>query len=166
MVELFTTYSLSEVIILIIILCLAIKEAVTFYDWSKTRILQGVNKNLKDQTGHDRLQHEIDDMNEVFCQKEKRFEAKKQEIGNQLTEMETRITLLEDKLNILINSDKDDIKAYIVDKHHHFCYGQKWIDDYSLDCLERRYTHYTTEGGNSFVADLMMELRALPKRPL
>ena len=37
MIELFTTYSLSEVIILIIILCLAIKEAVTFYDWSKNK---------------------------------------------------------------------------------------------------------------------------------
>ena len=66
MVELFTAYSLSEIVVLIIILCLAIKEAVTFYDWSKTRILQGVNKNLKDQTDRGKLQHEIDDMNEMM----------------------------------------------------------------------------------------------------
>lgn len=166
MVELFTAYSLSEIVVLIIILCLAIKEAVTFYDWSKTRILQGVNKNLKDQTDRGKLQHEIDDMNEIFAQKEIAFCAKKQEINDGLAEMDARIDKLEKKINILINSDKDDIKAYIVDKHHHFCYDQRWIDDYSLDCLEKRYSHYTIEGGNSFIADLMSELRALPKKPL
>ena len=80
--------------------------------------------------------------------------------------MDARIDKLEKKINILIDSDKDDIKAYIVDKHHHFCYDQRWIDDYSLDCLEKRYSHYTIEGGNSFIADLMSELRALPKKPL
>ena len=69
------------------------------------------------------------------------------------------------KIDILIESDKDDIKAYITKEHHKFCYDKKWIDDFSLDCLERRYKHYEDEGGNSFIGGFMQELRSLPKHP-
>lgn len=66
---------------------------------------------------------------------------------------------------MLIDSDKDDIKSYITREHHYFCYQVGWIDDFSLDCLERRYQHYEDEGGNSFIAGFMNELRTLPKQP-
>ena len=66
-------------------------------------------------------------------------------------------------VNILVNSDKDSIKSWIVEKHHHFCYEIKAIDYYSLESIERRYEHYKQEEGNSYVATLMEELKALPK---
>ena len=75
------------------------------------------------------------------------------------------LRILTDKINLLIDSDKDSIKSFITDRYHHFCYDKKWIDDYSLDCIEKRYKHYTDEGGNTFINDLMKELRALPKQP-
>ena len=56
---------------------------------------------------------------------------------------------------MLIESDKDDIKAYITREHHFFCYEQGWIDDFSLDCLEKRYAHYKIEGGNTFIDGFM-----------
>ena len=43
--------------------------------------------------------------------------------------------------------------------------AQEWIDDYSLDCIERRYKHYIDEGGNSFIGQLMIEIRKLPHQP-
>ena len=67
------------------------------------------------------------------------------------------------KIDMLIDSDKDAIKAYITQKHHFFCYEQGWIDDFSLDCIERRYQHYKEEGGNTFIDGFMGELRQLPK---
>ena len=72
---------------------------------------------------------------------------------------------LSDKIDMLIDSDRDDIKSYITREHHYFCYQKKWIDDFSLDCCERRYQHYSDEGGNSFIGQFMEELRALPKQP-
>ena len=66
---------------------------------------------------------------------------------------------------MLIHSDKDAIKSYITRQHHYFCYDKRWIDDFSLDCIERRYQHYTEEGGNSFIAGFIEELRSLPKEP-
>lgn len=67
---------------------------------------------------------------------------------------ETTDKILQDlscKIDMLIDSDKDAIKSYITREHHYFCYQIGWIDDFSLDCLERRYQHYHEEGGNSFI---------------
>jgi hypothetical protein len=38
-----------------------------------------------------------------------------------------------------MKSDKDSIKAFITKEHHYFCYEKGWIDDYNLDCLEKRF---------------------------
>ena len=66
-------------------------------------------------------------------------------------------------LNLLVESDKDNIKSWIVEKHHHFCYEVGAIDYFSLESIERRFDHYQAEEGNSYVATLVEELKALPK---
>lgn len=165
MIELLETYSLSQVIVFFIIFCLATKEAVTFYDWAKTRIQQGYNKNLKEKEDKDKIQNEISDITEFFEEKEKKFNEKKEEMNASFIKINERIDFLTEQINMLIESDKDDIKSYITEKHHCFCYERQWIDDYSLDCLEKRFKHYEDEGGNSFVESLMEEIRSLPKHP-
>lgn len=80
---------------------------------------------------------------------------------------ETTDTVLKElstKIDMLIDSDKDAIKSYITKEHHYYCYQLGWIDDFSLDCLERRYQHYTDYKGNSFISGLMEELRNLPNQ--
>ena len=69
---------------------------------------------------------------------------------------------LESKMNVLIESDKDAIKSFITREHHYFCYKLGGIDDFSLECIEKRYLHYKDEGGNSFIDSLMEDLRELP----
>lgn len=165
MIELLETYSLSQIIIFFIVICLAVKEAITFYDWSKARIQQGYNKNLKEKEDKDKIQNEISDITEFFEEKEKRFNEKKEEMNTNFKKINEQIDFLTEKINMLIESDKDDIKSYITEKHHFFCYERQWIDDYSLDCLEKRFKHYEDEGGNSFVESLMEEIRELPKHP-
>ena len=67
---------------------------------------------------------------------------------------------------MLVESDKESIKAYITERHHFFVQERKWIDYHSMDCLERRFAIYEKEHGNSFVEDLMNDLRQLPKMPI
>jgi len=81
-----------------------------------------------------------------------------------LENIQSELTSLKDSITLLIESDIDDIKQSLTKDHHYFCYKLKSIDDYSLDCMERRYSHYKEEGGNSFVQTLMEEVRALPRR--
>ena len=145
LIELLSTYSVGEILIFIVLLALAFKGVIDFYDWAKKKI-QGV---IDIHTGEEIEQTTIkDNIDELF----KMQKAQKESIDK-----------LTDSVNLLIQSDKDDIKAWITEKHHYYCYQLKYIDDFSLDCIEKRYAHYKKEGGNSFVEDLMRDLRSLRK---
>lgn len=72
---------------------------------------------------------------------------------------------IKQNVNLLITSDKDDIRAWITDKYHYFI-QLGHIDDFTLDCLERRFKSYKREGGNTYVDGMMEELRRLPRKNL
>lgn len=143
MIELLSAYSFSEILAIIVALAFAIKGTISFWDWAKERLRRMFNK----ETQYETEQQKIENLTE-----------------NQKQLMEA-IEKLTTKVDMLIDSDKDDIKAYITEKHHCYVYGQKWIDDYTLDCITRRFQHYKSEGGNSFIETLMKELENLPKQP-
>lgn len=151
MKDLVGTYSAQEILLFLVTFALAVKGFVSFWDWGYGRLKQ-VFKKESDQ------EQEIDSIQKHFDEHIKEYEIM------QNTQNET-LRLLTEKINLLIDSDKDSIKSFITERHHHFCYEEEWIDDYSMDCIERRFRHYTDEGGNSFIHDLMEELRALPKQP-
>jgi Tfp pilus assembly protein FimT len=45
MEALLTNYSLTEILVFIVVLALAIKGTVSFYDWARERILKSVGKS-------------------------------------------------------------------------------------------------------------------------
>lgn len=137
MLDLITHFSLSQFLIFIILLALAFKEAYSFLEWLN-------EKGIK-----------------IFKNKYQNPKDKEQSINK----LEQNVEQLTKKVNILLDSDRDDIKAFITRQHHYFCYQLKEIDDQSLDCIEKRFTHYQQEGGNSYIKNLMEELRELPKSP-
>lgn len=151
MEELFANYSMSEIVIFMVILAFAVKELVTFIDWGRDRLRKVYDKDYKSVEERKKLEEEIDDLNKFYGEKKKVIDRTFEKIN--------------ERIDMLIESDKEDIKSYITEKHHFFVYQQKWIDDYSLECLERRFAVYKQEHGNSFVEGLMNEIRALPKQP-
>lgn len=142
LIQLLEQFDTTTFLTFIIILALAAKGVIIFFDWVKERLMKMFNKQTKKQRQIEQLQ-----------QQEK-----------SIKELKNNMESIQSKMNLLIESDKDDIKAWITEKHHFYCYQQKYIDDYTLDCLEKRFSHYEVEGGNSFVHNLMEELRALPKK--
>jgi len=143
--DLLQHYTLDEIVTFIVLLAFAIKGIVDFYTWGKNHIQYLTNKDFQKKTDKANIKSDIDKLFDI------------QVVQNEAIEKLTK------SVNLLLSSDKDEIKAWITEKHHYFCYEVKYIDDYSLDCIERRYAHYKQEGGNSFIADLMEDLRALPK---
>lgn len=148
MAELITNYSWSEIILFVIAFAAAIKGVVTFWDWGKDRLRKVYDKEDKIEEIKSLIVENIKQMNEF---------------SNIQAQTINEIQHLKENITNLTASDKDDIKAWITEKHHHFCYDIKYIDDYSLDCIEKRYAHYVDEGGNSFISKLMEEIRNLPK---
>ena len=149
MAELITNYSWSEIVLFVIAFAAAIKGVVTFWDWGKDRLRKVYDKEDK-----------IEEIKSLIVENKKQMN----EFSNIQAQTINEIQHLKENITNLTASDKDDIKAWITEKHHFYCYQQKYIDDYTLDCLEKRFSHYEVEGGNSFVHNLMEELRALPKK--
>lgn len=143
MLELLNNYSVMEIITFIILLSIAVKGIVDFIDWIKGKLKALYTKEKSDEDEIQRITN---------------LETSIEKINKSVDE-------ITDKINLLIESDKDAIKAYITKEHHHYCYERRWIDDYSLDCLEKRFAHYIEEKGNSFVENLMDEIRELPREP-
>ena len=144
MLELFKTYSMDEIIMFILLLALTIKGIMDLYDYFKNRFRKPIDE-------------------------ENNKKEKEEEILNKLKEHEDRIgeckeclNKILNKMNILMESDKDDIKSWITEKHHYFCYDLGYIDDYNLQCIEARYKHYKDEDGNTFIDGFMIDIRNLP----
>ena len=143
---------------------LSYKVASTSLKQSNLEIMKEMCNTASSKTS-DRINSELNSLEII---------ASNPEMWNNSVSKEEKIELLKPvakilndlsaKIDMLIDSDKDDIKSYITREHHYFCYQVGWIDDFSLDCLERRYEHYADEGGNSFIEGFMNELRALPKQ--
>lgn len=143
MAQLLNNYSLYEILIFLITLALGIKGFFTFWDWAIERLRKIFHKENEQDVEKNKIQKLSE---------------------NQIQLIED-VKKLSQKIDMLIESDKADIKAYITEKHHFFVYDKKWIDDHSLDSLEKRFKRYEEEGGNSFVSGLMSEIRQLPKVP-
>lgn len=154
MIDLLQHYSLSNIIVFAVLLALAVKGLVSFFDWAHDRIKKTFNKEHSKLNEKQELERRLQHGSQIMS-------------TLQDSQLETDMILkdLSAKIDMLIDSDMDDIKSFITEKHHYFCYQLGWIDDFSLDCIEKRYDHYEDQGGNSFVGGLMVELRALPKHP-
>ncbi len=142
MLELLNKFSVAQIILFIILLAIAFKKVADFLDWFKEWLNKKISKKKLEESTDERLD----------------------KLETSVLQMSNSINQMAQKVDVLMDSDKDDIKAWITKEHHLFCYDKKWIDDYSLDCIEKRYSHYIEENGNSFVADLMKEIRNLPKQ--
>ena len=147
-------FPISEILLCIVGVLVLVKWIIEYFDWGHKRTKDKYDQEVERKKN-------IEDINEKLNQNSEDIkmliEMQKQQ-NEKIEQQNLRIELL-------IDSDKDDIKAFITEKYHYFVEVKGWIDDYSLDCLERRFQHYKDENGNSFVADLMSEIKRLPKHP-
>lgn len=157
MKDFLANYSASEILLFLVFFAIALKEGITLVDWLKERLRKVYDKDYKAKEERKEIEREIDDLNKIFDERKK--------VDDGFEKINSAISKINEQIEMLIVSDKESIKAFITEKHHYFVYEKGWIDDYSMDCIEKRFAVYQQEHGNSFVEDLMNEMRGLPKRP-
>lgn len=150
--ELLTQYSPAMIIICCILILAAVKSVIEYKEWAQKKLDEGYNKRRAEEESREST---ID----IIEKQDKQLQT----LGDNIEKLSCAVDRLAEKVELLTESDKDDIKAFITREYHYFCEQKKWIDDYSMDCIEKRFEHYQKEGGNSFVETLMEQLRALPR---
>ena len=153
MVQLLSKYSLSEIIIVIILFALSLKTTISFFDWAKERIKKFTQKD-----------NQYQELKQLIQEETKKKQEKFNLMQENMLSISNIIKDLYDKINLLISSDRDDIKSFITREYNYFVLQKGEIDHYSLEAIEKRYAHYVEEGGNSFVGNMMIELRKLPRK--
>lgn len=152
MEELLARFKLTDIIIMLTLLIVGAEKLIKAIDWLRARFRKSYDEE-------NTLKEEVEDLN-------KSYEKKEKVVDEGFAKVNARIDKICDLVDMLVESDKESIKAYITERHHFFVRERKWIDYHSMDCLERRFAIYEREHGNSFVEDLMNDLRQLPKMPI
>ena len=98
--QLLSTFSFGEIILFIVLIAVAFKEIFNFLDWISDKVKKRDNKH-QDAVSRDQR---IDNQLENF-QKD-------------LKHITETVDAINTEVNILKESDKDDIKAFITREHH------------------------------------------------
>lgn len=161
MKDLIESFTPTQIIIFIILGSLAIKGVWDMIDFFKNKYKEKFNKDVQKLTFEEEVKK-----NYLEC-KEQHEETLElyDKIDHKLDKLATSMENLSQRVDRLTVSDRNDIRQYIVREYHFFVENQKWIDDYSLDCILQRFEDYREEGGNSYIHTLVEEIKKLPKRP-
>ncbi len=71
---------------------------------------------------------------------------------------------IDKKLSLLQVSNRDSIKSWILMSYRKYKEDNTQLDNMQMDLLERRYQHYKDQGGNSYIDEIMEELRTIYKK--
>ena len=115
---------------------------------------RNINGRIEEQNQEAATQNAIAELN-----------AKSDAILESLENIKSRMSSAEERLTDLTISDMHDIKSWIVEQYHKFYNEQGWIDAFSAETIDRRYSDYKKEGGNSYIKELIDRLHSLPMDP-
>lgn len=166
MLELLSTFPASQIIVFCIMFLLAVKGCWDLIDYFKTKYREKFNKDYSQLEKEKDLETHYIQVKERYDEALNLYKCLDSKIDNLSNTVNNKFDNLEKRINILTESDMHDIKQAIVKDYHYFVERQKWVDDFSLNTLLLRYEDYQKEGGNSYIATLVEELKALPKHPL
>ena len=88
-------------------------------------------------------------------------ENKINELNATLADFRKDINVNKDQLDVLISSDKESIKAFIVGSYYQ-AKSDGYVNSHLMQVLEERYETYKRENGNGYITGIMHELRAFP----
>ena len=125
----------------------------------KSRVNQEVQRNQDEITEEQRIEFLEFEVNQL---KEDQEKIKNDMANYQKNDCES-FSSLNQKLDKLLQSDLAAHKSWF-SRMHEETTKRGWISKYDLESVESRFAIYKEEGGNSFVKDLVEEMRDLPRK--
>lgn len=177
---LLSNLSVEGIIFIIILFAVSVKFLGELFEYLYTKLKKYFDIKDTKERRHEEVMQSLDELkrdNTERREREKYRDERVEKISQQLDAQDkdsaelkqvvqnltAELVELKDKVSILTERTQDSTRAYIIDKHHHFCYQIKAIDDMSLQDLERRFMFYKAAGGDTFIDALMEEVRSLPR---
>ena len=144
----FEQYSIETIILFVVALLIVLKLLNELFDYFYNKIKKHFDEKQEEEKENNKI-------NEVFEQLNI--------ISLQLDSINDRLNKIEKDQNLTHERLQESTRSYLIDSHHKFVYQIGAIDDLNLQSIERRYLYYKNGGGNSFIDNLIEEIRKLPK---
>ena len=138
MSELLKTFDITTIILVVFMTAFAVREVLGLYHYFHNKIY---GRYEKQDNQNDTIENLITTLDSVLQQ----------------------VKDIDKKINMLQESDKVAIKSWIVTLYHKYKENPKELGAMQMDLLERRYEHYKDQGGNSYIDQLMEDLRTIYK---
>lgn len=172
--------SVEGIILIIVLFAVSVKFLGELFEWCYSKLKNYFNIKDTKEERHEEVMNSLKNLeNDMKDQKQRSFERQKQvdKISHQLDQQDREsanlkrsldkqteeISNLKSQISTLTERTQDSTRAYLIDRHHHFCYKIKGIDDMSLQDMERRFMYYKAAGGDTFIDALMEDVRNLPR---
>lgn len=136
MVQFFQQYTIEVTIIFLFMFGTALKQGYELVQYFRNKTVDHVDK-IREQ------------------------EETLEQVINNMQQQQKQLQSITDKIDELLVSDKDSIKSWIVMLYKQYKKDPSGLDSMQMDLLERRFSHYKKEGGNSYIDNLMQELREI-----
>lgn len=136
MVQFFQQYTLEATIIFLFMFGTALKQGYELVQYFRNKTFNHVDK-IREQ------------------------EETLEKVIKNMQQQQKQLQSITDKIDELLASDKDAIKSWIVMLYKQYKKDPFGLDSMQMDLLERRFSHYKKEGGNSYIDNLMQELREI-----
>lgn len=149
-------YSLEGIILLVVLLVVFVKFFGEALEWIIKKFKSVFNIKSHKDVERDKLSDKIDDADTKLNEMDNTIHLMNECFESRMKENNSAIQMLREQV-------QQSARAYIMERHHHFCYTVGAIDDHSLQMLEIRFAYYKSQGGNSFIDRQMEELRGLPR---
>lgn len=143
MQQLLETYSVGEIVIFLVFLITALREFIGLIDFFKARGRLQLNREKEKEENSDSLRM----------------------LGEKIDKIENQLNSMSNQLRILTESDRDDIKSWLVEKYNYYnAFPARKLSTHTMDTIEKRYSHYKEEGGNSYIDNTILPgLREMAK---
>ncbi len=164
MLELLKAYSVEQILIFSVILAFAVKSTVDFTEWIQEKYNKKFNKDHSALEKEEDTEEKYNELKDQFDTLMSEFHGLDQRMEKRMENIESGMENIESQLIQLTQSDMHDIKSWMVEKHHQLTEAG-WVDDFTMDTIEKRFDDYKKENGNSYVEGLVNEMRALPRHP-
>lgn len=136
MVQFFQNYTIEATLVFLFMLGVALKQGFELFQYFRNKTFSHVDK-IREQTGT------LIKMDES------------------ITQQNIQLMKINEKIDQLLVSNEDSIKSWIVTLYKQRKKDPSGLDSMQMDLLERRFAHYEKLGGNSYIDNLMQELREI-----
>lgn len=180
---LLSSFSIEGIIVILVLFGVAVKFLGELFEYLYTKLKKYFDIKDAKEEQHEEIMNKLNALEVCSAKQEERSQYRQTQvdkISKQLDEQDKQsvelkqtlenqtkeLSSLKSQITTLTERTQDSTRAYLIDKHHHFCYQTHGIDDMSLQDMERRFMYYKAAGGDTFIDGLMDEVRALPRLTL